>query len=350
MSAPKVLLLTNMAASADKPFIGQFVRNQHAALSALLEDDIAYCDMPDAKHRILRYPKLFLRFVSMAFRARPDIIHVHFYFPTVIFAVLYKKLFSPSTKIVVTFHGSDVFLYNSDNRLYRYCLQYVAHGIFVSRGLKVLFEQKFGTAPFPSDVLCAGVSSSFFTSSVSREEKKYDLAFVGTVDINKGTDRLIAILNAMPQDLSVAIAGRGPAETLFAEKLNKRHAINRLGSLTTEPLIEVLQRSRFLINLSRNESFGLAMTEAMALGVPVIATDTPGSQEQVIHGKNGYILPQDTTEFVTQAVKTVQNALAMMPPDYEIMNGAAKTSVQHTSVNNVVHVIKTIYNALYASD
>ena len=54
-------------------------------------------------------------------------------------------------------------------------------------------------------------------------------------------------------------------------------------------LVALLQQSDLFLLPSDNESFGLAALEAMACGVPVLASDVGGLPEVVVHGKTGYL-------------------------------------------------------------
>src|SRR5262245_26758466 len=59
---------------------------------------------------------------------------------------------------------------------------------------------------------------------------------------------------------------------------------------------EVLPRADLLLMASRAESFCLAALEAMACGVPVLASAVGGLTELVEHGRHGYLYPLDDHE------------------------------------------------------
>lgn len=206
----RVLVLTNMEKTKTSPYVGQFVRDQVFQLQAKESLDVKFFDMPHCRLKWLRYPKFLLTFLCKARHFDADIVHVHFYFPTIILAHCYRRLFRPECKIMVTFHGSDVFLYGNKHRLYRRGLKQIDYGLFVSQGLFSQFKKKFGEPGFPYKVLCAGIKSVFFRKPVTNlDQKNYDLVFVGTMDTNKGTDRLLHILQHCQKPLHIALIGNG---------------------------------------------------------------------------------------------------------------------------------------------
>ena len=133
-----LLLLSNMGPSKNKPHSGLFVYNQFIELkrnhSRSLNTNYFYLDQEEKSglNKLLRYPLFFLRFLwcYVLSRKTQDIIHVHFYFPTIILAVAYKWLRNPRVKILVTYHGSDIYKYRKPNIVYRALSYFVLEHIF----------------------------------------------------------------------------------------------------------------------------------------------------------------------------------------------------------------------------
>ena len=55
------------------------------------------------------------------------------------------------------------------------------------------------------------------------------------------------------------------------------------------------------------DCFGIAVSEAMAAGLPVITTDIGGLSEQVEHGVNGLIIPPSDATALAIALRTLKN-------------------------------------------
>jgi glycosyltransferase involved in cell wall biosynthesis len=333
-----------MRATAAKPFIGKFVRDQRDALESIFEGSLYYFEMPETRFKQIKYIYFFYNFFLFMRKKHFSIIHVHFYFPTIIAPVLYKLIVNRKCRILVTFHGSDVFLYSKRNKIYCRLLKYVDRFIFVSKGLNTAFVEKFGAINKPVNILCAGINSMFFqTTYIGNQEKLYDLVFIGTIDKNKGAERLHHILTLYPDNLRVLIVGRGPKENLFKVSFPIQHKITIAGSLGTKEVIKALQQSKYLINLSHNESFGLVLSESMAVGTPVIATETYGSLEQVIHDSNGFLIPQEQASFESTSLSLIKYALELDENHYaQLVKNAQDTSQQY-NISNISNKIAVMY-------
>ncbi len=66
--------------------------------------------------------------------------------------------------------------------------------------------------------------------------------------------------------------------------------------LALAPVEPLLRMADLLLLPSKTESFGLVALEAMASGVPVIASDVGGLPEVVEHGVTGFLAPVGDTE------------------------------------------------------
>jgi glycosyltransferase involved in cell wall biosynthesis len=82
-------------------------------------------------------------------------------------------------------------------------------------------------------------------------------------------------------------------ETLLALKgliadLNLQDHVRLLGQL--EEVAPLLAALDVFVSASQTESFGLAMAEAMATSLPVVATDTVGAREVVKDGETGFVV------------------------------------------------------------
>ncbi len=334
-----LLLLSNMGPSPQNPNSGIFVYNQFVALgeNEKLNVDFFYLnqDKKSGLAKLLRYPKFFFDFIMKYIfsRGKVDVIHVHFFFPLILFALFYKLFRNFNVKVVVTFHGSDIYLYTPPRLIYRLSSYFVDKFIFVSEQL----HKKFYRAVDKS-IVSAGILAVF--NEGSPQEKEYDLIFVGHLDTNKGIPRLIKLVSGIEatRKVNVAVVGSGPLQSAVEESACQ--SITYLGSKSPDELSVLYHKSKFLINVSYNESFGLVMCEAMACGTPVIATDTDGASAQVTNNKNGFLLDNSDSWLDKNGAEHLQACLALSEKEYKALSCVA---IETASKHKLASISKRLY-------
>ena len=133
-------------------------------------------------------------------------------------------------------------------------------------------------------------------------------------DLVDSTKNISGILNAFKsfkiehQDWSLDIIGDGPdAEKLFAyANENKIKDVNFLGRLPNDKVLRLYEAYDFLISFSNFETFGLTLAEALAAGIPVIATKC-GGPETFINENNGILINPKDVQALTAAMGNMAN-------------------------------------------
>ncbi len=145
----------------------------------------------------------------------------------------------------------------------------------------------------------------------------------------KGFDLLLrAFAAARLPDARVVIAGGGDhladLQALAAE-LGVDERVDFLGHRDDGP--DVIAGCDLFVLGSRNEGMANVMLEAMAAGVPVVATDVSGVRRALDHEPGtpsaGWIVPPDDTDAMAAAIREVAEALAADPPRVEERTGEA---------------------------
>jgi alpha-1,3-mannosyltransferase len=142
------------------------------------------------------------------------------------------------------------------------------------------------------DVLPDGLDVDRFR--VARRPEPGRWLVCGRVDVHKGLDDLLAALAALrridPRPFTVDVVGPehrpGLVRTLEdrARTFGVSDRVRFAGGLSGDDLLGAYARAELALAPSRAEGFGLAVAEAMAAGVPVIASDIPAHREHAVGG------------------------------------------------------------------
>lgn len=122
--------------------------------------------------------------------------------------------------------------------------------------------------------------------------KDIDYLFVARLVDNKG---VFLFLDAVRQLSGRAyIVGEGPARARIEKYIEKYQLQNRIQlhgwAANSQEIAHVMNRSRILIMPSYNEGGPRVVLEAMACGVPVIATPVGIVHDVIVHGESGYVV------------------------------------------------------------
>jgi glycosyltransferase involved in cell wall biosynthesis len=105
--------------------------------------------------------------------------------------------------------------------------------------------------------------------------------------------------------LRLRIVGEGAEEASLkrlAQAVALPKTVEFVGAVPHARVPEQLNRLDIFANLSRAESFGVAVLEAAAVGLPVIATSVGGLPEVVVDGETGLVVPPDDVEAAAGAI------------------------------------------------
>jgi colanic acid/amylovoran biosynthesis glycosyltransferase len=145
-------------------------------------------------------------------------------------------------------------------------------------------------------IVHCGVSPKLFDVSTHVGSGKR-LLFVGRLANVKGVPVLLdalAIVRRTIPDATLTIAGDGPDRAALeaqAKRLGLDSAVNVLGYQSQSRVRELLMTTDVFAMASFAEGVPVVLMEAMAAGVPVVATRIAGIPELVEDGTSGYLVP-----------------------------------------------------------
>ena len=129
-----------------------------------------------------------------------------------------------------------------------------------------------------------------------------NIAFVGRVSKSKGVHELLEAAKKMPQLVFHMI---GPDQDHILENINLQNVVT-YGAKTHDKVIDLLKTMDALVLPSYSEGFPLVVMEAMACGLPVIATAV-GSISDMIKEKGGLLIPVKDSHAIVQALLKISD-------------------------------------------
>jgi len=140
------------------------------------------------------------------------------------------------------------------------------------------------------------------------------LVTVARLEKHKGIDTVLEALPTIAErapDVRYAVAGGGPErESLerLAHKLGVADRVRFLGQVSERDLPALYNLATVYVGASRRaerigvEGFGIALVEASACGVPVVAGNSGGVPDAVRDGETGFLVPPEESAALVEAV------------------------------------------------
>lgn len=135
------------------------------------------------------------------------------------------------------------------------------------------------TSNVPCEVLPNGVDTEFFCPGDTRSAEPFTFAFVGNLLAAKGVycllDAFVVVHRATP-DARLVLAGSGPERGALERAVLEaglRQCVDFVGQVNAREVRAVLRRAHVFVLPSEFEGLPVSVIEAMATGLPVIATD-----------------------------------------------------------------------------
>lgn len=243
----------------------------------------------------------------------PDVVNVHY-------ASGYGTLgrWAGQKKALLNVWGSDVYDYPYYNAFNMYVItknlsyyRYLASTSHcMARQSKTLVDRDFHITPF-------GVDTKAFAPKQADKQAGYLIGTVKTLDDKYGIDvsikafaKLLELLKANGRDeiadsITYEIYGRGNQLQQLQDltrQLGVDDKVKFMGYVENKSLPDVINRFDVFCCTSRKESFGVAVVEAMACGVPAVTSDAEGFAEVMVDGETGRVVEREDYQATARAL------------------------------------------------
>lgn len=305
-----------------------FTKRHRKNTSKLLSDEVKAARVPYLSFPKKRFPEIIARSLSNALEKQLkqrnyDIIHVHWLYPDGLSIPRLKQL---GFKVVLTIHGSDWYKNLNDQLLMDICkniFHLVDHVFFVGDQLREDVISVFPIIKEKSSVVYNFVDEDIYTlpskekkeaalKSLGWNPKKKHFLTVASSNPEKGVDLLmdaVEVISHTYSDIEFHVVGTSKEHFPASSSIVSFHS-----PVSPQELVHYYHASDAYISPSRKEGFGLAMIEAAATGLPVVATST-GIAPYYIHEKTGILCDEISSENIADAAIAMTEEINLYRPD-----------------------------------
>ena len=330
-----ILILTKSFPESSDDWGGSFVREQARALSAdnnvlavkckvnynrfspffhytIAEnnyDSFRYCTIEVSRsfpvyNQFNYIISLFLAVNKLLKGRKTDIIHCHYSYPAGVVARLLKRryripyLITEHTKISTTFRS--IF----HKKLSLWAMRGAFRVIAVSNSLK---RELRDTGIDNTVVVPNVINTGRFSQSVS-QGSPFIIGFLGNLkNNNKGLDLLIEACAGLDFDFRLRAGGEGMLMERYKELARNKNIADKVlftGNVNPTEINAFYLGINLFVLPSRYETFGVVLVEAMACGIPVIATKC-GGPEDIVTPQTGLLVDNEDTDQIRKAIEFI---------------------------------------------
>lgn len=270
----------------------------------------------------------------------PDVVHAHDFTTSIVAGCVFDKG-------VVISH-----LHNNPPWIKGINLKSILYMLFIARYKRILLvssamekEYVFRSILQKKMMILQNVVDSDRLNEMScGESKGYDVVFLGRLSEQKDPLLFIDIiyhLSQLKHDVRAAMIGDGELKDMCKERIKRYGLENNICMLGfLENPYPVLKGSKILCATSRWEGFGLMAVEAMALGVPVLATGA-GALKNIVTPECGKLC-RTAEEFAESACRLLDEEELWK----KLSKGAVRRSAIYSDVASYCGKLDTIYQEI----
>lgn len=139
--------------------------------------------------------------------------------------------------------------------------------------------------------------------------------YTGRLDPNKGLTELLQAWNRLRvshPEAHLCLVGEGPIQSQLQAQITQQNLtpyVHLLGAF--DQVEDLLAGADLFVLPSYEEGMSLALLEAMAVGLPIVATDIPGNQQLLRHGQEALLVPPQDAQALAEAIGQILNNPAL---------------------------------------
>lgn len=273
--------------------------------------NIFYHEVEVTDYHVFRHPPYDLALASkmanVAKMQELDLLHVHYALPHAVCAYLAKQMVGPHLKTVTTLHGTDITILAQEGSISdlirlainesdavtavsKDLIENTRRLLAIERPIELAYNFVDKREYYPRD--CPKLRSEF------AEPHEKILMHISNFRPVKRVMDVVEIFRQVNETFAAKLlfVGEGPELSRVQQRVKELGLESRVIFLgKQEEVSQVISLADLLLLPSEKESFGLVALEAMACGVPTVASNAGGIPELITHGETGFVAPVGDT-------------------------------------------------------
>lgn len=313
------------------------------------------------RYPLFQYPPydlaLAVRMHQVVLEQGLELLHVHYAIPHATSAWIAREMLreqGSDVKVITTLHGTDITLVGQEHSFHaitKFSIEKSDRITAVSQYLKDETIRAFGCAGRGVEVIHNFIDPHVYDrarwSGALHESFGHGAPVLMHISNFRPVKRVVDVVRTFAAvraggPARLVMVGDGPDRTAAEEEaraLGVHADVQFLGRI--ENVAPLLAAADLFLLPSESESFGLSALEALACGVPVIASDAGGIPEVVRHGETGFLSPVGDVA----AMAAHARALLDAPARLAAMGAAAAADAR---ARFALDAVLAQYEALYA--
>jgi N-acetyl-alpha-D-glucosaminyl L-malate synthase BshA len=298
---------------------------------------------------------------EVALRERLDLLHVHYAIPHATSAWIAKEMLGERMplKIITTLHGTDITLVGKERNFWEITRFSILKSDGITSVSDYLKRETVGAFDVPEErieVIPNFVDPNQYSrerhpcwkGAFLRDGEKLVLHVSNFRPVKRVRDvvKVFArVCHSVPSRL--VLVGDGPDRPEAADEARAQGITDRVVFLGKQDSVgEIMACADLMLLPSQTESFGLVALEAMASGVPVIASNAGGLPEVVDHGENGFLAPVGDVDAMADGALQI-----LRDPDTwrRFSHAARESAVQRYGVDRIIPAYERYYQRILAA-
>jgi glycosyltransferase involved in cell wall biosynthesis len=170
----------------------------------------------------------------------------------------------------------------------------------------------------------------------------FRVGFLGGISWQKGVHLLVEAFDHLPETAELWLAGDPNSDPDYVKQLQRSRRAQFLGRLDRTAVWQMLAQVDVIVVPSLwYETFVFVISEAFAMGVPVIASDLGVLAERVRHGVDGLLFPPGDVARLAETLQTVHDDPALLNRLRQNISPVARVAAHATAVAQLYHAVTT---------